>query len=89
MVDGIGIERTNHRQIVDDAGGPGQQFADPCGGAAELRKLEMRGRNRKTRLPRGHSRQHLTSAHGFGQVNVKHRFQIRLVIPHVLLGRTA
>ena len=88
MIDGIGLNRLEHRQFVDDLGRVREQFADPAPTLAGLIELEHGRCHRKASLTRGHGGDALTIADRIRQILVEILLQLRLVVPEIELGRS-
>ena len=89
VVDGVGVDRLHHGDVVREAGRPRQQVADPQGALPVLGKFELRRRNREFGLATGHRGDALTLAHGIRQILAELRVQARLVVEGVELRRPA
>ena len=89
VVDRLGVHRADETHLVGHRPRPGKQFVHPHPALALPRKLENRGGDRKSRLPRGHRGEPLARADAFRQVFVVPLVELRLVVEHVLLGRAA
>ena len=88
MVDGIGMNRLDHCQFIDDSRSKGQQLADKAAALTMLIELEFARRNRQSCLAARHGRDPLTFANAIGKVFVELLRQRRLVIPSVDLRRS-
>ena len=89
MVDRVGVDGLDHRDVVHDSGDVRQEFADPHAALAVLRELEHRRRDRQPRLAAGHRGDALALADGLGQILVEVRVELGLVIQRVNLRRPA
>ena len=89
VIDGVGVDGLDQRDVVDDLGRVRQQLADPLAALAVLLELELRRRDREPRLAAGHRGDALALADAVGQVLVEIFGQLRLVIPQVDLRRAA
>ena len=89
VIDGVGVHRLHHREVVDQLRGVRQQFTHPPSALAMLGELELRRCDRQPLLPTGHRRDPLTLADAVGEVLVEMLLQPGLVIPQVELRGTA
>ena len=89
VVDRLGPDRLDQRDVVDDPGRPGQELADPRAGLAVPGELVLRRRHREPRLAAGHRGQPLAHADRVRQVLVEHGLHPGLVVPEVHLRRAA
>ncbi len=89
MIDGVGLDRLEHRQFIHHLGRMRQQFTDPAPALASLVELEHRRGHRKTGLARSHGGDALTIAHRVRKILVEVLLQLRLVVPEIELGRSA
>ena len=87
VVDGFGVDRTDHAHLVDHLGGPRQEFTDLTSTCSSALELKQTRRGRKTGLPAGHGGQPLPHSDGLGQLLIKPVGQAWFGIPHVDLAR--
>ncbi len=87
MIDGIGEDGTDYGDVVDDAGGVGEDFTDPGATAAVLMEGEAGGGDGEAFLTAGHGAQPLVHADGVGKVLVEVVLEPGFVVPEIDLGR--
>ena len=68
MIDGVGLERVDKREIVDHLSRPGEKISHPTSGLTLLREAPMRGSNRKACLTGRHPGKWLIAADRIGQI---------------------
>ena len=87
MVDGLGVHRPDHGDLVRNFPHVGDEFTHPDAALAALLEIENAGRHWKARLPARHRRDTLTHADGVRKFHVEVLVEDRLVIEQVDLGR--
>ena len=81
MVDGVGMNRLDDCQFIDDSRSEGQKFADKSPALTMLIEFELARRNWQSRLAAGHRCDPLTFANTIGKVLVELLCERWLVIP--------
>ena len=89
VVDRVGVDGADDGDVVDDLGGPREQFADPGAVLAVLGELEERGCDGEFGLAARHRGDALALADRFRQVLLKTRLEGGLVVERVELRRPA
>ena len=89
VVDGVGVERLDDSELVDDFRGPGEELAHPRPALPVLGEGEEAGRDRVALLPSGHPGQALVAADRSRQLLAEHVAQLGLVVPGIELRRRA
>lgn len=89
MIDGLGVDGLDERDVIGDAGGVREEFADPHAAFAGLAELEHRGRDGEPRLAAGHGGDALALADRIGEVLVEMLHELWFVIEQVELRRPA
>ena len=89
MVDGFGMHRLHHQQVIHDPGRVRQQLADPGPGLAVLGEPEKGRDHRELRLLRRHAGDALSHADGAGQFGASQLVEPRFIVEEVQLGGSA
>ena len=89
VVDRIGMDGADDGDVVDDLGGPREQFADPGAALAVLGKLEEGGCDGEFGLAARHRGDALALADRFRQVLLKTRLERGFVVERIELRRPA
>ena len=89
MVDGVGVDGADDGEVIDELGGPREEFADPGAVLAVLGEFENRRRDGEFRLAAGHRGDALAGADGVGELDVELGGEPRFVVEGVELRRPA
>ena len=91
VIDGLGKGRVHHAEILHHLRSMRKKFTYPDSVLIILlpREFVFRRTHRESILTRGHPRDTLTIANILRKILPEHLLHLRLVIPHVMLTRTA
>ena len=89
VVDGVGVDGADDGEVIDELGGPREEFADPGAVLAVLGEFENRRRDGEFRLAAGHRGDALAGADGVGELDVELGGEPRFVVEGVELRRPA
>ena len=87
MVDGLGVNRLDHRDVIGNPLHVRDQFAHQYSGISTPLKSELTGGHRETLLAAGHGGDALSVANRVRQFLIKILSQPWLVVEEIQLGR--